>query len=257
MEIFLNLFRASLKKQTQYKASFILSMVMSALIILSDFIVLYFLLSRFENIKGWNIYEIALIYSIVEFGHGVYRLFANGVNTFQNLIISGRFDGLLIRPISTLTQVILQRVEIRRFGFILQAIGVGIFGLINLNYNLNQIFMYVFLLFMAFFITLEINIIIASTAFWMTKNEDLIVLAYYSTKTAATYPANIYDKLLKYVLTFIIPLATVGYYPMIFISGKSDNIIYLFSSLIAALVFGPLSIFIWNLGLKKYTSTGT
>jgi hypothetical protein len=23
------------------------------------------------------------------------------------------------------------------------------------------------------------------------------------------------------------------------------------------LIFGPLSIFIWNLGLKKYTSTGT
>ena len=257
MGIFLTLFKASMKKQTQYKTDFIMSIVMSALILVSDFIVLFFLLSGFNNIEGWNIYEIALIYSIVEFGHGVYRFFANGLNIFQNLIISGRFDGLLIRPISTLTQVIFQQIEFKRIGFIIQALGVGIFRIINLNLSINQILLYVFLLLLAPIITLEISIIIASTAFWMTKNDDLVVLAYYSTKTAAVYPASIYDKFFQYVLTFAIPLATVGYYPVLYLTGKSENILNIFAPIIAILVFGPLSLLIWNLGLKKYTSTGT
>lgn len=259
MGVFTTLLKASIKSQMQYKTNFILSTFMAGLTLFSDFLLIAILLMSFDNILNWNLYEIAIIYSVIEFGFGSYRLFFNGLDNFEELIISGKFDALLIRPISTLLHVMIQRFDLKRFGIIVQSLGVGIFGILN-SESMNKqhiIVIYVLLLFASFIFTTFVNIILATLAFWTGKNKDIVILAFYSTRVAASFPLEIYNNFLKFILTFIIPFSAVAYYPMSFLSGKNDNLIFLFTPLISLVIIIPLSLIFWSYGIKKYKSSGT
>ncbi len=259
MNLFFILLKASIKSQMQYKANFIISSLVSGLTIFSDFLLIAILLLKFENILDWTLYEVAIIYSIIEFGFGSYRLFFNGLDNFEDLIITGKFDALLIRPISTLLHVMIQRFDLRRIGIIIQSLAVGIFGIANSNLHENKYFLllYGLLLFSSFIITVSINVILATIAFWTGKNKDIVVLAFYSTRVAASFPLEIYNQFIKFLLTFIIPFSTSAYYPILFITKKSENVLFLFAPLMAIILIVPFALCFWSYGTKKYRSSGT
>lgn len=258
MRLFLILFKASLKSQAQYKFDFFINILGNILGLLGDFIIVAFILLRFKSIEGWQLHEIALMYAIIEFGFGMYRFIGDGFNKFEQLILTGKFDTLLIRPASSLLQVMLQKIDFKRLGMVAQAVAVGIWGLQSSSFVDNSFYMYLpILLLSSVIINIQISIILAAVAFWTGKNEDIIILGHYSTRTAAKYPATIYHNLFSHILTFVIPFYSVTYYPMLYYTGKSGNILYLFAPFIGIAVMTPISYVIWKSGVKRYSSTGT
>ena len=75
-------------------------------------------------------------------------------------------------------------------------------------------------------------------------------------KQMAQYPIGVFNKGFLYFFTFIIPYGFVNYYPLLYFIGKKDNILYAFSPLIVLIYLIPC-ILIFNLGVKKYSSTGS
>ena len=134
MQLFKILFIASLKSQSQYAFDFVVNVIGNFLGVFADFLIIAMILLRFQNIQGWTLVEIAVIYSIIEFGFGVYRVIGDGLNNFETLILSGRFDTLLIRPASVLGQAMLQTVDFKKIGLVLQASLVGIWGLSQIEF---------------------------------------------------------------------------------------------------------------------------
>lgn len=258
MGLFITLFKASLKSEAQYRFDFFVNIIGNFLGLFGDFMILAFILMRFKNIDGWRLHEVALIYFIIEFGFGVYRFIGDGFNKFETLILSGKFDTLLIRPASALFQVMLQKVDFKRLGMVVQALAVGIWGIQRSTFINNGFYFYLPLLLLAsVIINLEVSIILAAVAFWTGKNEDIIILGHYSTRSAATYPATIYHKIFSQILTFIIPFFSVSYYPLLYFTGKSGNSFYLLSPFLGILIMTPISYMIWVSGVKRYSSTGT
>lgn len=258
MGLFVTLFKASLKSEAQYKFDFFVNIIGNFLGLFGDFIIVVFILMRFKSIDGWQLHEVALIYSIIEFGFGVYRFIGNGFNKFETLILSGKFDTLLIRPASSLFQVMLQKVDFKRLGMVLQAAAVGIWGIQRTAFISNSFYFYLpFQLLASVIINIEISIILAAIAFWTGKNEDIIILGHYSTRSASTYPATIYHKIFSQILTFIIPFFAVSYYPLLYFTGKSQNGLYMLAPFLGILIMTPISYTIWTLGVKRYSSSGT
>ena len=253
MRLFITLFKASLKSQAQYKFDFIVNIVGNLLGLLGDFIVVAFILIRFKNIDGWQLHEVALIYAIIEFGFGMYRFIGDGFNNFEILILSGKFDTLLIRPASALIQVMLEKIDFKRLGMVLQAVLVGVWGIKNTTFISNSFYLYLpFLLISSVVINMQVSIILAAIAFWTGKNEDIIILGHYSTRSAARYPATIYNNIFSHILTFIIPFFSVSYYPLLYYTGKSQNIYYLLAPLLGIVAMTPIAYFIWTMGVKRY-----
>lgn len=258
MRLFLTLFKASFRSQAQYKFDFFVSIIGNILGLLADFIIVAFILMRFKNIDGWQLHEVALIYAIIEFGFGMYRFIGDGFNNFELLILTGKFDTLLIRPTSALLQVMLQKIDFKRLGMVMQAVAVGIWGIQRCNFINNSFYLYLpLLLLSSVLINMQISIILAATAFWTGKNEDIIILGHYSTRSAARYPATIYHNIFSYILTFLIPFFSVSYYPLLYYTGKSNNSFYLLAPFLGVAAMTPISYFIWNSGIKRYSSTGT
>ncbi|SCG82797.1 ABC-2 type transport system permease protein [Proteiniborus sp. DW1] len=257
MRLFLTLFKASFRSEAQYKFDFFVN-ILGNIAIIGDFLITVFILMRFKNINGWLLQEVSLMYAITEFGFGVYRFIGDGFNNFELLVLSGKFDTLLIRPASALIQVMLQKVDLKRIGMVVQALAVGIWGLQRCSFIDNSIYIYLPLLLIAsVVVNTQIGIILAAVAFWTGKNEDIVILGHYSSRTAAQYPASIYNKLFSSILTFIIPFFSVSYYPLVYYTGRSENTFYLFAPLLAVVAMTPITYVIWSAGIKRYSSTGT
>lgn len=258
MELFFTLFKASFKREAQYKFDFFVNILGNFLGLFADFLIIALILIRFQNIAGWQLHQVALMYAIIEFGFGVYRLIGEGFNRFEELILSGKFDTLLLRPVPVLVQVMLHKIDLKRLGMVVQAMVVGLWGIQRSTFPNSSFYCYLPLLLLAsVIINLEVSIILAAMAFWTGKNKDIIILGHYSTRTAATYPATIYHKLFSHILTLVIPFFTVSYYPLLYYTGKSDNPFYLLTPLFGITTMTLLSSLIWRSGIKRYSSTGT
>ena len=71
------------------------------------------------------------------------------------------------------------------------------------------------------------------------------------------YPLEIYNPVIIFFLTFVVPLGFINYYPAEIFLGKA---LYLQFALLAP-VIGVISLVIsysfWKFGLKNYASTGS
>ena len=75
-------------------------------------------------------------------------------------------------------------------------------------------------------------------------------------KHLAQYPMGIFRKAFLIFFTFVIPYASVNYYPLLYLVGKSNSFLYAISPIFVFLFLIPCY-FAFNVGLKHYESTGS
>ena len=104
-------------------------------------------------------------------------------------------------------------------------------------------------------IFLGIFILAASYCFVTVKGLEVRNVFTDGGKHMAQYPIGIFKKGFKFIFTFIIPYGFVNYYPLLYILGKNNNKLFMFSPLITVLYLIPCIIVFYK-GIKKYSSTG-
>ena len=70
------------------------------------------------------------------------------------------------------------------------------------------------------------------------------------------YPLSIYKKVILDFFTYVIPIAMVNLYPLLYLIGRTNNKMYMFAPFISLVFLVPCNIF-WKIGLKRYKSTGS
>ena len=106
MKLYFNSLKLYWKSLMEYRASFIMAFISQIFIFFSYYFVILSLFNKFGNIKGFTVYEVLLCFSVIHFGYSFCEAFARGVDKFDNLIIKGEFDRLLLRPQNILLQVL-------------------------------------------------------------------------------------------------------------------------------------------------------
>ena len=101
------------------------------------------------------------------------------------------------------------------------------------------------------------KIIVASLAFIFGRSGPLLQVVY-NISTYSRYPLSIFPKVIRFMLTFIIPLGICIYLPYENLFTNKYNPFLLLGVMVGATtVFLFLSIIIWNHCCSKYESTGT
>jgi ABC-2 type transport system permease protein len=70
------------------------------------------------------------------------------------------------------------------------------------------------------------------------------------------YPYSIYGQGVLKFLTYVIPLALVQYYPLMYLLGREESMLYAFIPLLSIFFLLPCYGF-FRIGLQKYKSTGS
>lgn len=251
-------FKQSLKVDLEYKGSFIFEAIANIFLFFTYYFVIIGLFNKFSNIEGYTLYEVLLCFSIIQFGYTFNESFFRGVDKFEDLIIDGALDRLLLRPRNILLQVICSKICIGKIIRIIQAIIILIISLINLNieWNIFRILTLIGMMLSSILIFFGIFLATASYCFITIHGLEVKNVLTDGGKFMAQYPINIYKKGFVFIFTFILPYAFVNYYPLMYLIGKSTNPIVVLSPLIIILYMIPSFIAFYK-GLKHYSSVGS
>lgn len=258
--IFWKLLSLSLRGQMQYRASFFMLVASYFLTTLTDIAVLWILFDRFKLVRGWNLEEVSLIYGIVHMGFSLAESLGKGFDLFDTMIKKGDFDRILLRPISTLTQVATTEVQLLRLGRFAQGLLVLLWGAKQLKLSLLSLHALVIVFSVIGTASLFYGLLIiqAAIAFWTIETLEIMNITTYGGVLAGQYPISIYNKPFQAIFTFLIPLACVAYYPIATLLRQSA--VPLFLGLIApsaGFIFLFFSCKLWHAGVRRYCSTGS
>ena len=247
-----------LKSDLEYRTSFIFSFISQIIVFFSYYFVILALFTKFNNIKGFTLYEVLLCFSIIQFGYSITETFFRGIDKFEDLIIDGSLDRFLVRPRGILFQTMCSDVDFIKIFRVIQSIIVLIISLINLDiiWNINKVIVLVLCLISSFLIFFCLFVLTSSYCFVTVQGLEVKNVFTDGGKYMAQYPIGIYRKGIVFIFTFIIPYAFINYYPLLYFLDKSNNTLYMFSPLLV-LVFLIPCLLSFKIGLKHYNSTGS
>ncbi|WP_066498639.1 ABC transporter permease [Abyssisolibacter fermentans] len=260
MKLYFRYMSILLKSQMEYRVSFILLSIGQFFVPFLIFVSIFLLFERFPNIGGWSLYEVALCYSVIHISFSLSECFARGFDSFSSIIINGDFDRILVRPQSTILQVLGSKFEFTRIGRLSQSIIVLIYSISNLTiaWDIYKIITLILMIISGIFIFTGIYMLGAALCFWTTEGLEVINIFTDGGREMSQYPLNIYKEWVRKFFTFVIPFGTVNYLPLMFILDKikGNSFKYMLTPLYGIIFIIPC-VMIWNIGVKHYKSTGS
>lgn len=245
-----------IKSQLEYKSSFIFLVIAQIITFFMYCIVFYSLFDKFGIVKSFNIYQVIFCFAVVQFGEGLAEGLLRGFDKFSELVKSGNLDMLLIRPQNIYLQVIGYKVELSKFVKCIIALIVLVFAIIKLEISMLHIGTIIMMLLGSAIVFASVFITGAALCFVTIEGLEIVNIFIYGTRDFAQYPIGIYNKVVKTFFTYIVPIGLTSYYPMLYITGMTDRMWYLFLPLLSVLTLIPACL-VFNLGMSKYKSTGS
>ncbi len=258
VKLYLESFKFNIKKQLEYKSSFIMNALSQLFLFFTYYFIIIGLFNKFNNIKGFTLYEVLLCFSIIHFGFAFNETFFRGIDRFETLVINGELDRLLLRPRGILLQVLCNEIDFVKIIRMLQSLIIMIISLIKLDiiWNISKVITLILMVLSSILIFFGIFVLTASYCFITVQGLEIKNVFTDGGKNLAQYPIGIYKKGVSFFFTFIIPYAFINYYPLLYFIDKTDNIFYMLSPILVFVFLIPC-LLSFKIGLKHYSSTGS
>lgn len=247
-----------LRSTMQYKASFFLMVAGRFILSFNGILGVYFMLSRFGQVKGYTFGEVLLCFSIIQMDFALAECIGGGFATFTSTIRQGEFDRILLRPHGAILQLLGSKFRIDRIGLILQAIAMFVYGIAvspvdwTFGRGMTVILMLVggTLLFTGFFL------LRAAFTFFTIEGIEAVNILTYGAKEHGKYPLDIYGKRMMRICTYILPYTLIQYYPLQYLLGRTQRWYYgLYPFGVAG--FLVICYAAWRFGMRHYQSAGS
>ena len=246
-----------------YRASFWLMTVSSFVITLVDFLAILVMFSNVDELGGFGLTEVALLYGATSFALGVADLVVGNIERLGLRIRLGTFDAMMVRPVGLLAQVCADEFAIRRLGRVTQGSLVLVWALLHVHVDWDpaRVLVVIGMLVFGTLIFTGIFVLGASFQFVSSDGSEVANAFTYGGNTMAQYPMTIYPAQVVKALTFVVPVAFVNWYPTLFVLDRPDPFglpqAMQLASPVAALAVGTLALLAWRSGVRRYRSTGS
>jgi ABC-2 type transport system permease protein len=242
-----------------YKADFFIASCANILATVAGYGFVLVLFSRIPQLKGWRFEEVLFIYGFSLIPMGLFNVVSLNLYEFGEIyIVEGKFDRILLRPVHSLFQIMFENFRLES----LQEIATGLAAVLYCAGKLGiaptpvNLILFPVLVLCGAIIYLCIFVIIASVNFWV---EDRIGLAppLFNMIAFGRYPITIYNPIIQFMLSWIIPFAFASFYPTVRYLGRMEfrTEFYLIPVVTAALV--GIALLVWERGVLQYKSTGS
>lgn len=253
--------KLSIKSALTYRVSFVMDIITSIMMFTSEFFVVYLMVGEMNEINGWTKEQIAVMYVITILAGAIEVFFTDRMRNFSDKILRGDLDLDLVRPFHPL----LRTMGDVSLGALLNVV---IFSAVIITYitiivpglwTFRNIVVFVISVIGGSLIFSSITIFSCAISFWTFDSQFFYRLVKQGTRQLLWYPMDIYNKIIRLVLTFVYPLAFVSYYPSLVIFDKDTHGVpatFCCSSILIGLVLCSLAVGLWHIGVKKYEGSG-
>jgi ABC-2 type transport system permease protein len=261
--LYLRYLGISLRAQMQYRASFAMQSIGQFIVTGVDFLGLWALFARFGSLRDWTLAEVALFYGMVQVAFAVADAFGRGFDALGGVIRSGDFDRLLLRPRSAALQVAGQELTLRRVGRLSQGLAVLLWAAwkLNITWTVPRLALLAAAISGGACLFFGLLVLQGTMAFWTVETLEIVNTVTYGGVETAQYPLTIYRPWFRRFFTFVIPLACINYFPAHAILGRPEPLgtpaFFHWTAPAVGVAFLLVSLQVWKLGVRHYTSTGS
>lgn len=226
------------------------------------FATIKFVVAQFGEINGWNYGQLAFLYGLSVISHAVSMMFFVQGWFMGYSVIEGDFDRYLTRPLGVLYQFFFTTFNIFGITDLIPGIVVFIYGCIETGFRFtfgNAVGIIVMIIGAAF-IRGGLYIMLGSTSFWTKSANDFGQYTQEIFDKSTMYPISMYPESLQFILTYLIPIGWVSFYPVSGLMGietavgiGSGNVWITFAVGIVIMLAAGL---LFKIGLRRYESAG-
>jgi len=246
----------------EYPANIMGWMISNPIQFILGFATLKFVVSSFGTINGWNYAQLAFLYGLSVISHALSMIFFVQGWFMGYYVMEGEFDRYLTRPLGVMYQFFFTNINIFGVTDLIPGICVFIYGCVKSDFVASpvNILMIIIMLAGATLIRGGIYLILGSTSFHTRSANDFGMYTQEIFDKTTMYPISMYPESLQFILTYLIPIGWVSFYPVSGLLGiESDNFYGIMApivTLIVGIVVMLLAGAYFNYGLKKYESAG-
>lgn len=211
------------------------------------------LVSKTQILAGYTIWQVILFYFTFNFIDVTTQMLFREVYRFRELVLSGRLDLLLTKPVNVLFRALFGGTDLLDFLTLFPLIGFIGFAVTRIpNINFFGVIFYTLLLINALIIALSFHIFVLSLAV-LTTEIDQAIMIYRDFIGMGKVPIDIYTEPLRSLVTFLIPVGVMITFPVKALIGLL-SIKGLLIAFGISLIFIVLSLTSWRYSLRHYTS---
>src|ERR1700675_3967671 len=247
------------KVRVSYRGDFFISAATSMAATIFSLGFVFVLFKRVPTLSNWRMEEVVFLYGFSLIPFGLFNIFSLNLYEFgATYIMEGKFDRVLLRPLSSLFQVVFDAFRIES----LQEFVVGLVVVVWASRRLHYPWHALDILLLAFFalcgglIYISVFLFLSTFSFWF---EDRIGIhpPFWNLLAFGRYPLSIYSSYIQFLLSWIIPFGFASFYPTAWMLRRAEFARYTPLAPVVAAACLTIAILAWNFGSRRYTSTGS
>jgi ABC-2 type transport system permease protein len=244
-----------------YPASFWMLTVGGFVMTALDFAAILVIFGKVDDLGGFSLTEVAFLYAGTGLGIAFGDLIVGRVERLGQMIRLGRLDTMMTKPVPLLVQVLADEFALRRVARVAQAGLVFAWAAAYVDWDPARAAVAAMMVVTGTLIFSGLFITLGCVQFWTVDSAELASAFTYGGNTLTQYPLTIYPGEVVKVLTFLVPIAFVNWYPALFVLDRSDPFGFpswlQFASPVAAAVVLAATALVWRTGVRHYHSTGS
>jgi len=262
-QLYFRLIQISLLARMQYRANFIVGLLGVIVWNVVNLGLIGVLVTQFTSLNNWTVWEMVFLYCLWILGHSLYSLFFSHTRQLEEYLIEGTFDQFLLRPASPLIQLLGRELQYTEIADVLIGVtGISLaYAQLGLHWDIWKWSFFLVAVISGALIVWTMDLLIACSAFWTGRSRGTFIIVSPFYNLVHQYPVDIFGNAFRIIVTSLIPVAFMNYYPSLFLLDKLDRAgsawwLSYMSPIVALMLIGIVSI-VWQLALKQYTSSGS
>jgi len=254
LRLFGTYFKIGAMGEMQYRLNFFVQLLQSILELGTAIAGLAVIFSYTHSLGGWSPDEVLALVGVYTLVRGLIGLVIYpGMELFIGSVRDGMLDFTLVKPVDAQVLISVHSVDIWKLIDIGLGIGVVVYALTRLGaqVGLSQVALFVGMLLTGSAIIYSFWLILATLSFWFVRVENILEI-FRSMYEAGRWPVSLYPGWLRFILSFIVPVAFVTTVPTEALTGRLTPDTLLLAAALAVALLVVSRVF-WKIGLRQYS----
>lgn len=258
LRLYFKMIAQDIKSRMAYRADFFVSTIALIMVNLGGFVTFWLIFKAIPNIRGFDFYEVLFIYSFSLIAAAPMQLLFDNLWQLWIHCEQGDFIKYCFKPINLFFYYTAETFDVKGIGTLVMGIGMFVYSWLKLgiDFSIAKLGMLILSIFGASLVLIGIMTFAASSAF-ITVYGCPILVFFNQFREYARYPITIFNKVFKFIFTFIFPLGFMAFYPVMFFLRPDSNYLLSFLSPVIGIIVFHIGYKAWMRGALKYAGTGS
>ena len=259
LRLFWQYFVQYCKVRLEYKADLIVSIITTLVATGFGLALVFILFQRAPEIAGWSFHQILFLYGFGLIPMALFNTVSVNLYYFGEVyIVEGKFDRVLLRPVHSLFQVMSEQFRLESLSDAVVGAGLAFYAASKLEIAIGayELLLAAWAVLCGFTVYIAVFLLLTCVSFWVEDRVGVIPPVY-NMLSFGRYPLDIYNPLIKFLLSWIIPFGFAAFYPASRLLGRPEYQSFFLLLPVVAGVFLAAAILVWNRGVGAYQSTGS